>query len=396
MSVPTPSAPALITRQAAAATAAAAAAEAAAAASAAAPPAQQGNAPGGAALDASTLALQALTAMLAQQHLDSLALRAEAAASRAAQEAASELALAQQCRAAAGPAPLFVGKANDIEAQRWLIALERWFGSARVEASDDGARITIAAASMRDSAQAWWAAEMASGRASAITTWPLLAAAIKSHFLPMDTERWAMQQRERLTAAGVKDVAAYTAKYAELDMLLPGETELSRVVTYERGLPEHYRVKCAERRFASLADASTAMLAAWNARESARGAHASLTNAESVEPLSLAGASSSSAGASSSPACAQPPMADAVGDLRAQVAQLTAMMAQRFQAPERGRGGRAGGRPRQRAEGESRGRSRTPGLSEEVARARIRAGQCIKCGQAGHYKADCTNEVKLN
>ena len=163
MSVPTPSAPALITRQAAAATAAAAAAEAAAAASAAAPPAQQGNAPGGAALDASTLALQALTAMLAQQHLDSLALRAEAAASRAAQEAASELALAQQCRAAAGPAPLFVGKANDIEAQRWLIALERWFGSARVEASDDGARIAIAAASMRDSAQAWWAAEMASG-----------------------------------------------------------------------------------------------------------------------------------------------------------------------------------------------------------------------------------------
>ena len=104
------SAPALNTRLAIAATVAAAAADAAAAASAAAlPPQLQGQAPGAPVLDAPTMALQALTAMLAQQHLDSLAIRAEAAASRAAQEVASQLALAQQCRAAAGPAPLFVG-----------------------------------------------------------------------------------------------------------------------------------------------------------------------------------------------------------------------------------------------------------------------------------------------
>lgn len=385
MSAPAPGGPALNTRLAAAATAAAAAAEAAAAASAAAPPHPQGHAAGGDAPDAPTLALQALTAMLAQQHLDSLALRAEAAASRAAQAAASELALAQQCRAAAGPAPLFVGKANDIEAQRWLIALERWFGSARVEASDDGSRIAIAAASMRDSAQAWWAAETTSGRANSITTWALFAKAVKSHFLPMDTERWAMQQRERLTGAAVKDVAAYTAKYAELDMLLPGETELSRVMAYERGLPEHYRVKCAERRFATLAEATTAMLAAWSARENARGSHVSLSNTEVEEPPRDAGASSSASASSPAP--------DPVSDLRAQVAQLTAMMTERFSG--RGRGGRAGGRSQQR-EGQPRARSRTPGLSDELVKARIKAGQCIKCGQEGHFKADCTNEAKVN
>ena len=327
--------------------------------------------------------------MLAQQHLDAQAMRAEVAAGRAAQEAsAQQQALAQQCRAAAGPAPLFHGKANDIDALRWLISLERWFGSARIDASDDEARLAIAAASMRDSAQAWWAAETTSGRAAAISTWALFEAAVKRYFLPVDPDRWAYQQRERLTNTIAKDVAVYTAKYIELDMLLPGETELSRVLTYERGLPEHYRVKCAERRFPTLAEATTAMLAAWNAREGARGAHATLHHTEIEEPHS-AGSQSVPSAAS---AAALP--SDPVSELRVQVAQLTAMMAERWQPSARGRGGRAG-RPRQR-EGEPRARSRTPGLSDEVVKARMRAGQCIKCGEAGHYKADCVNEAKLN
>jgi len=232
---------------------------------------------------------------------------------------------------------------------------------------------------------------MASGRANAITTWAQFAKAVKAHFLPMDTERWAMQQRERITGSAIKDVAAYTARYAELDMLLPGETELSRVMAYERGLPEHYRVKCAERRFSTLIEATTAMLAAWNARENARGAHAALGNTETAVPSDAAAASSSSSSSSSSVA------SDPLSDLRAQVAQLTAMMSERFQPSgrDRGRGGRSGGRSGQR-EGAPRARSRTPGLSDELAKARIKAGQCIKCGQEGHYKVDCTNEAKLN
>lgn len=385
-----PGGPAVHTRLAAAAAAAATAA--AMAAQVASAPLPQPSAvasvvANGAAPDAATQALQALTAMLTQQHLDAMAMRAEVAAGRAAQEAAAELALAQQSRAAAGPAPLFVGRSNDIEAHRWLIALERWFGSAQIAAGDDATRIAVAAASLRDSAQAWWAAEISSGRAAAIVTWALFAAAIRKQFLPMDTERWAMQQRERLAGVGTKDVAAYTAKYTELDMLLPGETELSRVMSYERGLPEAYRVKCAERRFATLAEATTAMLAAWNARENARGAHASLANTEAAEPFRADAASSAAASPSSLAA------ADPISDLRTQVAQLTAMMAERFSG--RSRGGRSGGRPQQR-EGQQRARSRTPGLSDELAKARIKAGQCIKCGQEGHFKADCSNEAKLN
>jgi hypothetical protein len=95
-------------------------------------------------------------------------------------------------------------------------------------------------------------------------------------------------------------------------------------------------------------------------------------------------------------ASASSPAPDPIADLRAQVAQLTAMMSERFQPSARGRGGRAGGRSLQRREGEPRARSRTPGLTDEVVRARLRAGQCIKCGQAGHFKDSCTNEAKLN
>ena len=79
--------------------------------------------------------------------------------------------------------------------------------------------------------------------------------------------------------------------------------------------------------------------------------------------------------------------------MAAQVAQLTAMMTERFAG--RGCGGRAGGRLQQR-EGQARPRARTPGLSDELAKARMKAGQCIKCGQEGHFRQDCSNEAKLN
>jgi len=208
--------------------------------------------------------------------------------------------------------------------------------------------------------------------------------AVRKQFMPVDVERWATRERDALVGARNKDVLAYTASFSELDMLLPGEREMTRVMAYERGLPLEYSVKCAERRFPTLSEATAAMTALWHAKESARRATSSLSSAEAAEP---------SHGAASASSSAAVPAADPVGDLRAQVAQLTAMMTERFSG--RGRGGRAGGRSQQR-EGQPRPRARTPGLSDELAKARMKAGQCIKCGQEGHYRQDCTNEAKLN
>ena len=332
-------------------------------------------------------------ATLAQVTASAEAALAQAAASAAAAlaqaAAAADAAIAQRQRTAAGQAPLFLGKANTIEAHRWLLALDQWFASAHVGAANEKTRLEVAAAALRDSAQAWWATKRADGTASALGTWAAFGDAIRKQFMPVDIERWATRERDALVGASMrnKDVLAYTASFCELDMLLPGERELTRVMAYERGLPLEYSVKCAERRFATLAEATVAMTALWHAKGGARHTTASLSNTETGEPSRDAASNSSSSASASSPA------ADPISGLRAQVAQLTAMMAERFSG--RGRGGRAGGRSQQR-EGAPRARSRTPGLSDELAKARIKAGQCIKCGQEGHFKADCANEAKLN
>ena len=41
-------------------------------------------------------------------------------------------------------------------------------------------------------------------------------------------------------------------------------------------------------------------------------------------------------------------------------------------------------------------RSKTPGVSEELARQRLQARVCIKCAEPGHYARDCTNALKTN
>lgn len=311
---------------------------------------------------------------------------ASATAALAQATAATAAAIAQRQRTAAGPAPVFHGKANSIEAHRWLLAQEQWFRTAHVATTDEKTRLEVAAAGLRDAAQAWLATKRADGTADALSTWTAFADAVRKQFMPVDIERWATRERDALVGAGArnKDVLSYTAAFNELDMLLPGEREMTRVMAYERGLPLEYSVKCAERRFATLAEATAAMTALWHAKGGARHPAASLNNAEPEEP---------SRGAATAASAAAPAASDSVSDLRAQVAQLTAMMTERFSG--RGRGGRTGGRSQQR-EGQPRARSRTPGLSDELAKARLRAGQCIKCGQEGHFKADCTNEAKLN
>jgi len=90
-------------------------------------------------------------------------------------------------RTSAGSPPIFAGRSNDIEVHRWIIAMDRWFETAKIEQDEE--KITTAASVLRDAAQAWWAVETQTKRAASLNTWRLFTETIKKQFLPMDVDR---------------------------------------------------------------------------------------------------------------------------------------------------------------------------------------------------------------
>jgi hypothetical protein len=364
--------------------------------------------------------------ILHQQALQAAAALAQQEAARRSAELAAAESLAQQRRAAAGAAPLFHGLARDIAVHTWLISLERWFESAHI-ATDaggeaDAERIEVAATALRGPAQTWWeatraadAAQVAAGQPAALGTWSAFTSAVRRHFLPQAPELWAVQQLEKLTSSNMKDVAQYTNQFVAFDMLVSPQSmgELIRVVTYQRSLPELYRVHAAEKQHSTLAAAMDSTLALWNAKSAAAAAAAGVKPHSSAARLSAVSDDNDHGGDSDDVAAQHTQQASAAAAAVTPTAGLQKMMQDAFlsamqsvrggKVPKRGDnrgtgGGRGrGGRGRDRQRGGSGGRSpraRTPGVTEEQAQERLAAGVCINCGQPNHFARDCTNPVR--
>lgn len=360
---------------------------------------------GGGAPDALALFAQ----LLQQQQLQAYAAQAQQALSTANAELAAAEALAQQRRAGAGPAPTFHGTkaADELAVNTWLDAMESWFALAHVDVDADAERIEIAVASLRDSAQQWWAATRAAdaaavtaGGTTALGTWTSVVVLLRKQYLPQDPARWAMQQLEVLKQGPNTDVQAYTNRFLQLDLMLVGQQgELTRVFAYEQGLPESYRVKSAERQHQTLSAAIASSLAAWNAKSVARAqAHGGSRHSgaaklhhthteesdDEAEPMRFV--APAGAGSSSS----------AVAKLEQKLDAFISAMQMQSGGAGKGRGGHGRVRERQQEGAPRAARSKTPGVSEELARQRLQARVCIKCAEPGHYARDCTNAVKTN
>jgi hypothetical protein len=359
--------------------------------------------------------------LMKQQHLQAVAMQTQQASANAEAALAAADALAQQRRAGAGPAPLFHGarSGDDLAVNTWLSALELWFAVAHIDAAADAERIEVAMAALRGTAQQWWtttsandAAAVAAGEASKIGRWKEVEALLRKHYLPQDPERWAMQQIDALTHGTNANVLEYTNRFRQLDLMISGQqNEVARVHAYERGLPESYRVKSAESKHATLNAATDAMLARWNAKSAARAqttqsstshrSAAKLNYTQTNEDSNMSdaeeqGRNEQSTSASSS---STTPSNALEKRLEAMQAQLSAMQMQQSYGRGEGanRGGRGGRRERSQREGaQSRPRSRTPGVSDELAKQRLQARVCIKCAEQGHYARDCQNELKTN
>ena len=390
------------------------AAQNAAATAAGAVAAAQVQAPAAVAAGGAPDAMVLFAQLLQQQQLQAYAAQAQQALATANAELAAAEALAQQRRAGAGPTPPFHGtKAGDeLAVNTWLDALESWFALAHVDSDADAERIEVAVAALRGSAQQWWAATraadaatVAAGGTTAIDKWTDVVAMLRRHYLPQDPARWAMQQLEALKHGNNADVQAYTNRFLQLDLMIIGQqNELARVFAYEQGLPESYRVKSAEKQHATLAAAIGSSLALWNAKSVARaqshsgprhGGTAKLHHThgdESDEDTGAAGPSQRHASASAASS------SSAITKLEQKLDAFISAMQMQASKGNTGGGGAGRGRGRERQqEGVSRpARSKTPGVSDELAKQRLQAGMCIKCAQPGHYARDCKNEVKTN
>ena len=328
-------------------------------------------------------------------------------------EKTSQLSLA---RTTAGAVPLLRGQANTIEAHRWGITMETWFATAGVADAD---KVRIATSGFKESAQAWWASEQQAaalpGGKAAPHTWPLLLAAVKKQFLPMDVERWARTELEALIRKKHADVLDYTARYKELNQLVQKREEADRLFGYVNGLPEALQMKCAENKYATLADATEAAVRWHNARQSAKAQMTGVAGLNAVDGMGPSDSETRSQASSSSslpqygegrssfpqPGAAAVHNVNAgpqyVSSLEEQVARLTQTV-MTWQQRGGGGGGRRGrergGRGGSRGSSRDRSTSRTPiwerlKISKDTYFDRMKNDQCWQCGAANHRIADC-------
>lgn len=345
--------------------------------------------------------MQAMQATM-QQQIDALTAQAAAAAQAAphpgaAIPIATDPALLALMRAQLAPIAspaVFRGASSGLEAQRWINAMEQFFVVALI--SDDATRLARAGALLQGPAMLWWQGEVRrlAGDANKISTWAQFSAALLKRYQPVDTQQWARQQLQSLTARKSLQVTSYTDRFLEIVSLLPAMDEGDRVFTYRLGLPSAARDALATKEFSTLEEITHKALV-W---EAARGpqsnpapAGPSSSSRGPLPQVQLNSVDSFDGEHEEQPA---PYSGDASAAILAHLSRMDARITQLA-----GNAGPRKGDSQQRKgdnqRGSSRHQGRTPGLSDELAQARIKAQLCIHCGQKGHRKRDCTNAADI-
>jgi hypothetical protein len=333
---------------------------------------------------------------IAAQQLQIDALIAAAAAAGpppSAQDVHNAAMLALTRKAAAGTPPSFAGSLG-LDAHRWLTAVDLFFVAAGVGANDPE-RLILAGRALTGPALAWFEFERKRPMAdpALITTWVQFTAALRKRFEPVDVALWSRNSLTALTSKGMTNVNSYCEKFQEIISLIPDMAEPDRVFYFKSGLPQHLKAILANKADVLLSLQSN-IEAAMRA-EGARSLVGSAAAPSGSEPSRWQPRSSNrpstlhqmeQSGDEEEPSHSPP--SGMMSLLMSMQSSINALQAQQAQ---RGRGGKNGG-------GQRSGKPpahHTPGLSDELAHARIAARLCIKCGSADHMKAECKNAADL-
>ena len=328
---------------------------------------------------------------------------------------ASQAAVAAAAAAAASPAPApaattvvvrmghsppakFQG-GSGFPVRPWLDEVESFFAMAGYNSSSD--RALAFPTLLTGAAHQWWTTSLAAWPAGTPPTWDAIRTAFLAHYVAANEAQVARIDVQRLChgpqrGALKMSLQQYITAYQRLMMVLPKMAEDERVYNFVSGLNSDMQRRAMMHPRATLAESvaeavgrAAVLMVADRAGPRNRGDDMDLHHVEADEHPSSPGGPAASA-----PTGREDALLAAVRAIGATqqsfAAQLLALSSRADNRGDQTAKPSGGGKPRGSRSGY------VEGLSTGVADARRAAGACIKCGQPGHFKNECTNNVKPN
>jgi hypothetical protein len=305
------------------------------------------------------------------------------------------------------------------DCDRWIRSLERYYDFLGVDASDPR-RVSVAVLHFSDNAELWWENLGTQGRAAASASWETFVQALLSRFRPVLQAEFARTRLFAVKQAPSESVSSLVYRF--LRELGPIEQEM-----HTKDQIHHFRAALKDRRIvyklhetkpSSLAEAIQAATN-WEAQFASAGSALSgaapfLRTGHSGYGSSLAPrASSSSSSSGSVPmeisqleqamfddgAMVQEPTSSSAAALKepttTEVMKQLVEMQKSFIAVMSSQRGANQGAPRWDPSIAKKRGQFVPGLDPALVQNRLRRGLCIKCGEKGHMKNECTNGVQV-
>ena len=291
-----------------------------------------------------------------QQQLHTQLIAAQAAAVPAA--AASAVAV----RSIVKPKPPSTFAAADKvgKLDQWEREMRYQFAAYGAPLASDAARVSFAVSYLGAVPLQWWDANPAH---RSVHTWDEFVALLQARFRPVNAARQARTELFKIKQKLNQTAGAFAACFQELLVSLPDMHVDDQVYLFVRGLLPALKRRVGDKEFATLS-------AAINAAVQSEGLYGTQLADEpqlpsgSGEEMDLNALEKTLGPARSLSA------ADVVGYGR-MAAQVNELQEQLF-AMRYGSGG-----------------DRITGLSRRQLEDRMQAGQCLRCGSKGHFKADC-------
>lgn len=305
------------------------------------------------------------------------------------------------------------------DCDRWIRSLERYYEFLGVEASDPR-RVSLAVLHFADNAELWWENLGSQGRAAASVSWETFVQTLLSRFRPVLQAEFARNRLFAVQQAPSESVSSLVHRF--LRELGPIEQEM-----HTKDQIHHFRAALKDRRIvyklhetkpSSLAEAIQ-VATNWEAQFASAGSGSRAvsllrTGNSSYNPSMASRGSSSSSSSGSVPmeisqleqlamldesamveqtVGGAPAFAAATEPTTTEVMKQLVEMQKSFIAvmsSQRSSNQATSHRDSRKKKGQF-----VQGLDPALVQDRLRRGLCIKCGEKGHMKNECTNGVQV-